>query len=100
MKTRLILFLVSISSSRFCPQVSLKKAGKLIQMGVAALAKPPAQKAKHEIKALKSAAHKQALKKLLYGWATVQQAFRVVAVDAPAWPVCVCPRAPRASPRA
>jgi hypothetical protein len=67
----------------------LKKAARLIQMS-AAFAKPPEQKAKQQIKALQSSAHKQALKKLLYGWATVQLAFRVMATEDFTWPVIMC----------
>jgi hypothetical protein len=70
-------------------QVRLKSAALVVQMGLVAFAKPPAQKAKREIKALQSAAHKQALKKLLFGWATVQLAFRVAATDAFTWPVMI-----------
>jgi len=69
-------------------QIRLKKAARLIQMS-AAFAKPPEQKVKQEIKALQSSAHKQALKKLLYGWATVQLAFRVMASEDYTWPVLI-----------
>jgi hypothetical protein len=40
-------------------------------------AKPPENKAKRELRVLRAATNKPALRKLLYGWPTVQLGFRI-----------------------